>query len=64
VAASLREIRADFPVVICSGLLSDSVLEFARDRELVHVLNKPYVGADLTRALNAMFNGRRPGGGP
>jgi len=63
-AASLREIRADFPVVICSGLLSDSVLEFARDRELVHVLNKPYVGADLTRALNAMFNGRRPGGGP
>ena len=59
-AASLREIRDDLPIVVCSGLLSDSVLEFARDRDLVHMLNKPYVGADLARTLNAVFTGRRP----
>jgi PAS domain S-box-containing protein len=63
-ATALREIRADLPVVLCSGLLSDGVLEFARDRDLVHVLTKPYLGADLARALNAMFTGRKPGRGP
>jgi two-component system NtrC family sensor kinase len=52
-AAEIRRIRADIPIVLMSGFVSPALSERARQAGVVDVLAKPLVSRDIARGLAA-----------
>ncbi len=53
-AAELRKLRGDLPIIVATGHSSDSLPRELREAEKVAVLGKPYDLNDLKAALNAV----------
>ena len=50
-ARAIREIRADIPIVLMSGYVTQALSLRARDARMLDVLAKPLVARDIARSL-------------
>jgi CheY-like chemotaxis protein len=60
-AAALRALRGDIPVVLMSGFVTPAVLQQARDAGVAEVLAKPLAAADIARSVAAALAQARNG---
>jgi CheY-like chemotaxis protein len=56
-AATVRRVRPDLPVVLMSGYVSAALLARARDAGVAEVLGKPLVSRDIARCLAQALRG-------
>jgi CheY-like chemotaxis protein len=57
-ARALLEIRADVPIILCSGLLGGELAIAAKEIGVRKLLAKPYTAPALAHALDEVFGSR------
>ena len=54
------QIRPDLKIILCSGYLSDDIVDKARAAGVVQLLNKPFTMDELSHAVWGVLNSSRP----
>ena len=54
-ASSVKEIRPDLPIIVCTGFSNNERLEKAKKEGMVNLINKPIIRSELARKMAALF---------
>jgi CheY-like chemotaxis protein len=59
-ASSVREIRTDIPILLCSGMVSEPAIALMEEFAGIESIGKPYTSAELRYALERVLDGGHP----